>query len=64
MNMGNMIAIFKKQVKETWKNKTVFIQFIMFPILTVIMNYAIQIEGMPKNFFVNFGGMEAQKKRI
>ena len=53
MNMGNMIAIFKKQVKETWKNKTIFIQFIMFPILTVIMNHVIQIEGMPKNFFVN-----------
>lgn len=51
--MGNMIAIFKKQLKDTFKNKTVFIQFVMFPILTLIMNQVIAIDGMPKNFFVN-----------
>lgn len=47
-----MIAIFKKQVKDTLKNKAVFIQFVMFPAMTLIMNNAIKIEGMPKNFFV------------
>lgn len=51
--MNNMIAIIKKQLKDTLKNKTVFIQFIMFPMLTLIMKYAIVIEGMPENFFVN-----------
>lgn len=51
--MNNIRAIFKKQIKDTFKNKTVFIQFVMFPILTLIMNHAISIEGMPKNFFVN-----------
>ncbi len=51
--MNNIIAIFKKQIKDTFKNKTVLIQFVMFPALTVIMNNAIHIEGMPENFFVS-----------
>lgn len=51
--MSNIIAVFKKQVKETLKNKTVLIQFIMFPIMTIIMNNTIQIDDMPKNFFVS-----------
>ena len=51
--MSNITAILKKQVKDTMKNKTVLIQFIMFPFLTLIMNRSITIEGMPENFFVN-----------
>lgn len=51
--MSNIIAVMKKQLKDTLKNKTVFIQFIMFPVLTIIMNRAITIDGMPENFFVN-----------
>ncbi len=51
--MHNVIAIFKKQLKDTLKNKTVLIQFIMFPVLTFVMNNAVKIEGMPENFFVN-----------
>lgn len=51
--MNNMIAILKKQLKDTLKNKTVLIQFIMFPMLTLIMNHAIMIDEMPENFFVN-----------
>lgn len=51
--MKNITAIIKKQLKDTLKNKTVLIQFIMFPVLTLIMNNAITIDGMPKNFFVN-----------
>ena len=50
--MSNGIAIFKKQLKDTMKNKTVLIQFVMFPVLTVIMNRAIKIDGMPERFFV------------
>ncbi len=50
--MKHSIAIFKKQLKDTVKNKAVLIQFIMFPIMTLIMNNAIQIPGMPENFFV------------
>lgn len=51
--MRNMTAIFRKQIKDTLKNKTVFIQFIMFPLLTVLMKHTVQIDGMPENFFVN-----------
>lgn len=51
--MNNIVAIFKKQLKDTLRNKTVLIQFIMFPIMTLIMNSAIKIQGMPENFFVN-----------
>ncbi len=51
--MHQIIAIFKKQLKDTLKNKTVLIQFLMFPCMTVLMTRAIQIEGMPENFFVN-----------
>ncbi len=51
--MHNVIAIIKKQLKDTLKNKTVLIQFLLFPMLTLIMNYAVVIDGMPENFFVN-----------
>ena len=51
--MNNIAAIFKKQLKDTFKNKTVLIQFIMFPLLTLIMSHTVTIEGMPENFFVN-----------
>lgn len=51
--MHMITAIIKKQLKDTFKNKTVLIQFIMFPILTLIMNQAIELDGMPDNFFVN-----------
>lgn len=51
--MNNIVAIFKKQLKDTLKNKTVLIQFIMFPIMTWMINNAIKIQEMPENFFVN-----------
>ena len=51
--MNNIVAIFKKQLKDTLKNKTVFIQFAMFPAMTLIMNNAIKMQEMPENFFVN-----------
>ena len=44
-------AILWKQMKDTFKNKTILIQFIMFPILTLIMENAIQMENMPEHFF-------------
>lgn len=51
--MSNIMTIFKKQLKDTLKNKIIFIQFIMFPLLTLIMSHEVTIEGMPENFFVN-----------
>lgn len=51
--MSHTLTIIQKQLKDTLKNKTVLIQFIMFPVLGIIMTKAIQIENMPENFFVN-----------
>ncbi len=50
--MKKIKAVFIKQIIDTTKNKTVFIQFLMFPIMTVIMENAIKIENMPEYFFV------------
>ncbi len=49
--MKNIKAIFIKQILDTVKNKTVFIQFLMFPIMAVIMENAIKIQDMPEHFF-------------
>ena len=49
--MRNSIIIIRKQLKDTLKNKTVLIQFILFPVMTLIMENAINIEGMPELFF-------------
>ena len=49
--MKHVIKIIKKQLKDTLKNKTVLIQFILFPVLTLIMEHAINMDGMPELFF-------------
>lgn len=49
--MKHILAILWKQIKDTWKNKEILIQFIMFPVLTLIMENVVKIEGMPKHFF-------------
>ncbi|MBR5799987.1 MAG: ABC transporter permease [Lachnospiraceae bacterium] len=46
-------AILWKQMKDTFKNKAILIQFLMFPMMTIIMESAMNIEGMPDHFFVN-----------
>lgn len=46
-------AIFWKLLKDTLKNKTILIQFVMFPFMTIIMENAISIEGMPEHYFAN-----------
>lgn len=60
--MKNIKAVFMKQILDTVKNKTVFIQFLMFPIMAVIMENTIKLEDMPEHFFaklfaVTFVGM-------
>ncbi len=52
MDGRKISAIFKKQLKDTMKNKTVLIQFIMFPLLVVIMDHSIKMEHMEEHFFV------------
>ncbi len=49
--MNAVYTIFLKQIKETYRNKTILIQFLMFPVLAVIMEYAITIQDMPEHFF-------------
>ena len=49
--MHNSLIIIKKQLKDTLKNKTVLIQFVLFPIMTLIMENAVKIDGMPELFF-------------
>jgi len=46
-------AILWKQGKETFKNKEILVQFVMFPALTVIMENAMEIKGLPEHFFAN-----------
>lgn len=50
--MRHIRMIFWKQLKDTVKNKTILIQFIMFPLMTLIMENAVKIEGMQEHFFV------------
>ncbi|MBR3534173.1 MAG: ABC transporter permease [Clostridiales bacterium] len=49
--MRNIGVIIKKQIKDTLKNKTVLIQFVMFPVLTLIFEHAVSIPDMPELFF-------------
>jgi len=51
--INHIRAILWKQLKDTLKNKTILIQFLMFPCMTVIMENAISIDGMPEHFFAN-----------
>lgn len=53
MRWINIKAVFSKQIKETLKNKEVLVQFMMFPLIAVIMENLIHVEDMPENFFVN-----------
>lgn len=50
--MKNIKAVFIKQILDTIKNKTVFIQFLMFPVMAIIMETAVKLEEMPEHFFV------------
>ena len=49
------LAILWKQMKDTLKNKEILIQFVMFPILTVVMErfveFPMDLTGMPEHFF-------------
>ncbi len=51
--MNHVKAILWKQIQDTLKNKTILIQFVMFPVMTVIMENAMEMEHMPEHFFAN-----------
>lgn len=50
-------TILWKQFKDTFKNKTILIQFVMFPAITLIMENSVHIDDMPKHFFANLFAM-------
>ena len=50
--MRNIDAVFMKQLKETFKNKAMLIQFLMLPLFAVIMENSIKLDNMPEHFFV------------
>ncbi len=45
------MAIFKKQFKDTLKNPVLLIQFVLYPIMIIVMNNLVDIEEMPENYF-------------
>lgn len=53
MNMRHIKAIIKKQVKDIFKNKSIFAEFIIFPVMAFMMTTFVKMEGMPENYFVN-----------
>lgn len=50
--MTNISAIFLKQIIDTFKNKAVLIQFLLFPTFAIIMENGVKIDDMPEHFFV------------
>lgn len=52
MNGVKVLAICKKQGKDTLKNKAVFLQFLVFPVIAAIMQGAVRVPGMDGNYFV------------
>lgn len=50
--MHNILAIIKKQFKDTLKNKPVLIQFIIFPVMAVIMAKFVEVPGLKQNYFI------------
>lgn len=50
--MHTIIAIWNKQTKETLRNKTVLLPFLLFPLIAFVMNQSVHVEGMPKHFFL------------
>ncbi|MBR5975594.1 MAG: ABC transporter permease [Clostridiales bacterium] len=50
--MREATAIFRKQILDTRKNRAVLIQFIMFPIMTIVMSNAIKVDDMPEFFYL------------
>ena len=50
--MREATAIFRKQILDTRKNKMVLIQFVLFPIMTIVMSNVVKIDDMPEFFYL------------
>ena len=53
----HMMAILWKQLKDTTSNKEILVQFLMFPMMTIVMEKAVKIDGMPAHYFANLFGV-------
>lgn len=52
MSGRKITAVLQKQIKDTLKNKEILIQFMMFPLMAVVMTCLVSMEGLPANYFV------------
>lgn len=52
LDVRNAGIVFRKQVKDTAKNVTVLLQFVIYPIIAAAMENAVHVEDLPENFFV------------
>ena len=50
--MREAAAILRKQMIDTRKNRAVMIQFLLFPLITIIMSKTVNIQDMPQNFYL------------
>ena len=53
MSLTNLTTIIGKQMKDTLRHKESLIQFILMPIMVIILQNSVQTVDMPKNYFVN-----------
>lgn len=52
MSLHNTMAILTKQLKETFKNKSVLIQIVMFPVIAIILSNSVTDTMVPPEYFV------------
>lgn len=52
MNLHIIKAIMRKQCRDTIKNKSILIQFMMFPVISIILTSSISVTEIPKEYFV------------
>ena len=46
--MNNIFVVFKKQIKDTFTNKSVLLQVILLPVVSFILERVIRPEGVPE----------------
>ncbi|MBP5383703.1 MAG: ABC transporter permease [Lachnospiraceae bacterium] len=49
--MNNILVIFKKQIIDTFKNKSILLQVILYPVITLVMEALVRPEGMPAHYY-------------
>ena len=49
--MNNILVIFKKQIMDTFKNKSILLQVILYPVITLVMEALVRPEGMPAHYY-------------